>query len=116
MMPSRLLRLARRVALSTLAATTAVLLVPLGLPTADAAATFGPVAPYGPDATPLPSWDSDASGLSLTECGDAALVCPAPEADFVSPDGEAFYFLASASLDTTPPPNIPAVASKVVLA
>ncbi len=52
-------------------------------------------------ATNFPRWYQDASGTRLELCLDGAPNCLAAAADLVAPDGEAFYFNATANMTTS---------------
>src|SRR6267378_8581249 len=102
----RAVRGARRLLGAILAAALTLVLIPIGLPAAHAITAVSPgTAPFGPQAS-LPVWYSDATGLRLQPCQLAVAPClvipnlPGGPANFVSPDGEVFYWVAQSNLNT----------------
>jgi hypothetical protein len=112
----RLLAAGRRWLMAALAASVALVLVPLGQPAANAVTAVSPTtAPFGPANTLIPQWYADSTGVKLQPCNAGLPRCPFAPSAFVPPNGEAFYFLAKATLDTVPPAGFAAVRSEVVL-
>ena len=110
-----LLRRARRLLGTALAAALTLLLVPLGQPAAHAVTAVSPgAAPFGPANTVIPNWYADAAGVRLQPCAAGLPLCPFAPADFAPSGGEAFYYRATSTLSTAPPPGIPAVKSVFV--
>jgi hypothetical protein len=71
--------------------------VAAALAAAPAQATLSAVGPVNP-ATRYPDWYQDGNGLRLQLCLDGPPFCLASAADLVPPDGEAFWWQASAEI------------------
>src|SRR2546422_8952997 len=110
-----LIRRARRLLGAALAAALTLLLMPLGQPGAHAITTVSgglvapTTAPFGPQAS-LPLWYGDGTGLRLQPCQLATAPClvipglAGGPANFVSPNGEVFYWVAQSTLTTASHP------------
>src|SRR2546425_9567690 len=106
---------ARRLLGAALAAALTLLLMPLGQPGAHAITTVSgglvapTTAPFGPQAS-LPLWYGDGTGLRLQPCQLATAPClvipglAGGPANFVSPNGEVFYWVAQSTLTTASHP------------
>jgi hypothetical protein len=101
----RLIRRGRRLLGAALAAALTLVLVPLGQPAHAITTISAGTAPFGPQAI-LPQWYGDATGLRLQPCQLAVAPClvipglPGGPANFVPPNGEVFYWVAQANLNT----------------
>src|SRR5205807_2620008 len=111
--------LIRRIVAGTLGAAVATVALPLmSAPSAHALTGVGATAAFGPGNTLIPQWYSDATGLKLQPCNAGLPKCPFSPADFVAPNGEAFYYLAQTSLVTAAhpgPAGAAAPASRLVM-
>ena len=85
-----------------LAGAMAVVGLQLGVGPAQALTAVSPAtAGFGPKGVTLPQWYADATGVRLQPCLLGPPRCFTAAADFVPDTGEAFYFLADATLPTT---------------
>ena len=106
---------ARRLLGVALAAALTLLVVPLGQPPAHAITSVSgglvapTLAPFGPQAN-LPQWYGDGRGLRLQPCQLATAPClvipglAGGPANFTSPNGEVFYWIAQSNLTTASHP------------
>src|SRR3954451_14345842 len=84
----------RSLKIATLTALAAVAAGALAAPAGASLSAVGPVNPR----TGFPDWYQDGTGLKLSLCLDGLPVCSAGPADIAPPDGEAFWWTASADL------------------